>query len=199
VKNIYKKLFLSLILFIFIISRVYSIIALNIQQNKIIKRARDMVCVKWTSPQDMSMWNSNEKFQKGKIYEGIPYTMSTNQVRNPKEFLKEISGKNSLEFIGNNCEGPNYGNDCSGFVSAAWNIPRCTTRDIERYTKHISFEQLKPGDALLTDDHIILFLNWNEVNHSSLTVFEQTPPKARMKTYSVTYLKSKNYQPIRLK
>lgn len=198
-RNMYKKLFLSVVIFIIVIARICSIIVSNVQENNIIKRARDMTYVKWMPPQDISMWNSNEKFQKGRIYEGIPYTWSTNQVRSSKEFLKELSSKNSLEFIENNCEGPNYGNDCSGFVSAAWNIPRCTTRDIEKYTKHISFEQLKPGDALLTDDHIILFSNWNEVNHSSLTAYEQTPPKARMHTFLVTYLKSKNYQPIRLK
>lgn len=198
-RNIYIKLLLTLIIFIFIISRICSIFTFNVRQNEIIKRAKDMTYIKWSPPEDIVMWNSNEKFQKYKPYEGIPYTCSTNQVRSSKEFLQDLNSKNMLEYMESNCIEPNYGNDCSGFVSAAWNIPRCTTFTIKKYAKNIAFEELKPGDALLAYNHIMLFSNWNNKNHSSLTVYEQTPPKARIQIYSVSYLKSKKYQPIRLK
>jgi hypothetical protein len=199
VRNIYKKLLLPVIIFIFVISRICSIFIFNVRQNEIIKRAKDMTYVKWIPPEDIVMWNSNEKFQKGKRYEGIPYTWSTNQVRSSKEFLQDLNSKNKLEYMESNYIEPNYGNDCSGFVSAAWNIPRCTTYTIKKYAKNIGFEELKPGDALLSEFHIMLFSNWNNTNHSSLTVYEQTPPKARIQIYTVSYLKSKKYQPIRLK
>jgi hypothetical protein len=199
VKNIYKKFLLCLILFIFISARCCYIILSIVQQNRIIERARGMIYVRWTPPEDIHMWNSDKEFEKGIMYEGIPYTQSTNQVRDSKEFLQELNNKSSIEFTENNCIGPNYGNDCSGFVSAVWGIPRCTTHDIEKYTKRIDFNDLKPGDALLTDEHIMLFSNWNNEKHNSLTVYEQTPPKARMQIYSISYLNSKNYKAIRLK
>ncbi|WP_185652883.1 hypothetical protein [Clostridium sp. DJ247] len=170
----------------------------NLQQDKIIHRAKDMVYLKWTPNRDIPMWNSQEKFKKGITYEGIPYTWSANQVRNSKEFLKNLSN-NNLQGIEDKYLEPNYGNDCSGFVSAAWNIPRCTTHNIQKYTKEIDFKQLRPGDALLAEEHIMLFSNWNDTNHTKLTVYEQTPPKARMTTYSISYLHSENYRAVRLK
>lgn len=198
-RNKYKKLFICLVLFMFVILRLCSILLSNIQQNKIIKRAKDMVYVKWIPSEDIPFWNSNNKFQKGKVYEGIPYTWSINQMRNSKEFLQKINSNNNIEFVDYKAIGPNYGNDCSGFVSAVWDIPRCTTHNIEKYTKSIDFKELKPGDALLTDEHIMLFSNWYDKKHSKITVYEQTPPKATMNTYSIEYLKSKKYHPIRLK
>jgi hypothetical protein len=199
VRGVNKKFLLCLMLFIFIIVRISFMILSGVNQYEIIKRAKDMTYVKWTPPEDMSMWKSDEGFKKGIVYEGIPYTWSTNQVRSSREFLQKLNNGNKLEFTEGNCTGPNYGNDCSGFVSAVWGIPRCTTRNIEKYTKNIALNDLKPGDALITDGHIMLFSNWNNEKHTSLAVYEQTPPKARMQTYSISYLNSKKYKAIRLK
>lgn len=197
--NLYKKVLLGSILFVALISGVCSFILSSVQQNRFISRAKDMTYVKWTPPETIPVWNSDKKFDKGMVYEGIPYTCSINQMRSAKEFLQKLNSSNSLALTENSWTGPNYGNDCSGFVSAVWDIPRCTTHDIEKYTKRINFNDLRPGDALLTDEHIMLFSNWNDVKHTKLTVYEQTPPKARIQIYLTSYLKSKGYQAIRLR
>lgn len=189
---------LSMILIILIIFISISV-PIAYKRHRIINRAKDMVSLKWKAPMDMPIWNSKDKFKKGVTYKGIPYTWSSNQVRNSKEFTYDIKHKNDLIYEKDDRTGPNYGNDCSGFVSAVWDIPRCTTHNIENYTKAITYEKLKMGDALLTDEHIMLFLKWNDKNHTELTVYEQTPPMVRIHTYSVSYLESQKYKPIRLK
>ena len=56
-----------------------------------------------------------------------------------------------------------YRTDCSGFVSMAWqltNNPTPWTGTLPQYSHEIDWSQLLPGDALLTNGHVILFHSW---------------------------------------
>lgn len=54
-----------------------------------------------------------------------------------------------------------YRRDCSGFVSMAWKLDKSyTTRTIHTRAKRISTKRLKPGDAVLTPGHVVIFEKW---------------------------------------
>lgn len=60
--------------------------------------------------------------------------------------------------------GKQYRTDCSGLVAMAWHLPQSlTTADMLRWAgafKLPSRDDLKPGDALLKDGHVELFVRW---------------------------------------
>ncbi|MDP4089970.1 MAG: hypothetical protein Q8930_11955, partial [Bacillota bacterium] len=111
----------------------------------VINRAKAMAEVKWTPQYDLPEEYCNFVFKKGTTYTGIPYSMGMYQAKNPEDFLNKISGSKVL-----------YGNDCSGYVSAAWGLSRQTTlffynavkngTDIDgRFVCELPWEELKPA------------------------------------------------------
>lgn len=54
------------------------------------------------------------------------------------------------------------GIDCSGFVSRCWNLSRpYSTRQLPEICEPLkSWADLKPGDILLNDRHVLLFAGW---------------------------------------
>ncbi|MBC8061609.1 MAG: hypothetical protein H7Y18_13210 [Clostridiaceae bacterium] len=185
---------------------------LEVKRTDVINRAKAMAEVKWIPKYDIKNSYGNYTFKKGKTYTGIPYTMDIYQVSSVSDFLAKI--KDSKEV---------YGNDCSGFVSIAWGISRQTTLTLFNSVKHgsiidghliseISWDDLKPGDALLKDNgkgdgHIILYNETDDNNSDNIFVYEQnistkapfeTLPVARKGTRSKVNLKNNGYFPIRL-
>jgi hypothetical protein len=181
-------------------------------RKEILKKAEEMANVKWTPKYDLNDKSAKFTFSKGKTYTGIPYSMDVYQATSAREFLKKI--KNSSEL---------YGNDCSGYVSAAWGISRQTTLTLYnavekkekidgRYIKKISWDEIKPADALLVDDgkgkgHVMLYVESNKGNKDELIIYEQnvvinTPngsvPVARKDVRSQKALIKDGYIPIRL-
>lgn len=148
--------------------------------SEVIKRAEAMINVKWTPSYNLVSKKASYTFIKGKTYYGIPYSMDLYQVTTPEDFLSKINNSKVI-----------YGNDCSGFVSAAWKISRQTTYTLYNAMKNnikingksiqqISWNDLKPGDALLLnkaggDGHIMLYISCDKDN---LTVYEQNIPTA---------------------
>ena len=55
------------------------------------------------------------------------------------------------------------GIDCSGFISRCWLLPKAySTRDLPSICDPLaSWDELKTGDILLKDGHVILFEKWN--------------------------------------
>ncbi|HEX9060389.1 MAG TPA: hypothetical protein VF941_09435 [Clostridia bacterium] len=178
----------------------------------VINRAKTMADVKWVPEYDIPDRKASFVFKKGKTYYGIPYSMDSYQASSADDFLAKIKGSKSL-----------YGNDCSGFVSAAWGISRQTTLSLynaaKRGTKvdgksvcQIAWKDLKEGDALLLDNgngkgHIMLFISYDPKNSDKINVYEQNIktdipyepiPVAREDARSVKALKSDGYFPIRL-
>lgn len=177
-----------------------------------LKRAEAMISVKWTPSCNLVCSKASYTFIKGKTYYGIPYSMDFYQIRTPEDFLSKIKKSNII-----------YGNDCSGFVSAAWGISRQTTYTLYnamisktkidgKTIKQISWNDLKPGDALLLnkangEGHIMLYLSCDAKNKDTLTVYEQNIqtsipyepiPVARKDERSKNSLISQGYVPIRL-
>ena len=184
----------------------------NAAREEVINRAKTMAEVKWTPKENIIDKYAIYAFIKGKTYYGIPYSMDSYQVSSVNDFLSKISNSKIL-----------YGNDCSGFVSAAWGIRRQTTLTLFNAVKNgskiegktvseISWNDLKAGDALLLDNgkgkgHIMLYINTDSTNSDKLNVYEQNVqtiipfqpiPVARKDVRSKSTLIKERYIPIRL-
>ncbi|MFF9123034.1 peptidoglycan-binding protein [Streptomyces sp. NPDC014889] len=102
-----------------------------------------------------------------------------------------------------------YRQDCSGFVSMAWNLPRNEwTGSLGGYAVRITKAQLQPGDILLFHNpanpqkgsHVVLFGGWKDPRHISYIAYEQVPPHTRRITTPYAYwTNSKRYVPYRYK
>ena len=95
--------------------------------------------------------------------------------------------------------------DCSGFVSMAWQISsNPNTAGFAPYSKSVSsqlsnYSDLLPGDALNKQprEHIILFAGWANSAHTSMYIYEEshTGAPALYTTVAESYFKS--FVPIR--
>lgn len=182
------------------------------ERQEVINRAKSMTEVKWTPQYNLYDDKGNYTFKKGQTYQGVPYTMDLYQVKSPEDFLNKIKGSKIL-----------FGNDCSGFVSAAWGIKRQTTYFFYSALKdggtvdgravcEISWDELQMADALLVEDghghgHIMLYINSDKGNSDNLNVYEQNIatsipyeplPVARKDVRSKAALIKQGYIPIRL-
>ncbi|MFJ7900608.1 peptidoglycan-binding protein [Streptomyces sp. NPDC096198] len=102
-----------------------------------------------------------------------------------------------------------YRQDCSGFVSMAWNLGSNEwTGSLDKFGDRISKEDLQPGDILLFHNadnpekgsHVVIFGGWTDYTHRNYTAYEQTPPHARRQTTPYAYWSnSSRYVPYRYK
>lgn len=81
-----------------------------------------------------------------------------------------------------------YRQDCSGFVSMAWNLPGNEwTGSLDQYGVRIAREELQPGDILLFHNpadpekgsHVVIFGGWTDYTQSYYVAYESTRPHAR--------------------
>ncbi|MDG9721054.1 peptidoglycan-binding protein [Streptomyces sp. DH24] len=89
-----------------------------------------------------------------------------------------------------------YRQDCSGYVSMAWNLPRNEwTGSLGQYGERISKEELQPGDILLFHNpsdpqkgsHVTIFGGWTDYTHSYYIAYEQTRPHTRRQSTPYAY------------
>ncbi|MET9383402.1 peptidoglycan-binding protein [Streptomyces sp. NPDC002928] len=89
-----------------------------------------------------------------------------------------------------------YRQDCSGFVSMAWNLPgNESTGSLERYGERIPKAELQPGDILLFHNpadpekgsHVVLFGGWTDYTHTYYNAYEQIPPHTRRRATPYAY------------
>ncbi|MFJ9035609.1 peptidoglycan-binding protein [Streptomyces sp. NPDC102406] len=102
-----------------------------------------------------------------------------------------------------------YRQDCSGFVSMAWGLPRNEwTGSLAVFATRITKEQLEPGDILLFHNpadpqkgsHVTIFGGWTDSAHSHYVAYEQTRPGARTRVTPYAYwTNSSRYLPYRYK
>lgn len=184
----------------------------DVLREEILNKAKAMTEVKWTPKCNLIDNKGLYIFIKGKTYHGVPYSMDTYQVTSSDDFLSKINNSKIL-----------YGNDCSGFVSTVWGISRQTTLSLYNALKDgskidgksvckISWDDLKPADALLMDNgkgegHIMLYIDSDKKNSDNLNVYEQNIstvipfepiPVARRDVRSKSKLIKNGYIPIRL-
>ncbi|MFJ8003469.1 peptidoglycan-binding protein [Streptomyces fagopyri] len=102
-----------------------------------------------------------------------------------------------------------YRQDCSGFVSMAWNLPGNEwTGSLDTFGVRISRDQLQPGDILLfhnpadpqNGSHVVLFGGWTDYTHTYYIAYEQTRPHTRRQSTPYAYWSnSSHYLPYRHK
>jgi hypothetical protein len=72
-----------------------------------------------------------------------------------------------------------YRQDCSGYVSMAWDLNQSTdfwTGNLNLVSHTIPAAELLPGDILLSDKHTILFAGWADAAHTSFDYYEESHP-----------------------
>ncbi|KAB1986857.1 peptidoglycan-binding protein [Streptomyces triticiradicis] len=100
-----------------------------------------------------------------------------------------------------------YRQDCSGFVSMAWNLPGNEwTGSLGGFGVRITRDRLQPGDILLfhnTADpekgsHVVVFGGWTDSTHTQYVAYEQAPPHAGKRSTPYAYwTNSDHYVPYR--
>jgi hypothetical protein len=102
-----------------------------------------------------------------------------------------------------------YRQDCSGFVSMAWDLPRNEwTGSLAAFGTRITKAELQPGDILLFHNpadpekgsHVTIFGGWTDYKRTSYLAYEQTRPGARKRATPYAYWSnSGRYVPYRYK
>ncbi|MEV0252819.1 peptidoglycan-binding protein [Streptomyces sp. NPDC050732] len=89
-----------------------------------------------------------------------------------------------------------YRQDCSGFVSMAWNLGGNEwTGSLDTYATRISKDQLQPGDILLfhnpanptNGSHVTLFGGWTDYTRTHYLAYELARPHARKQSTPYAY------------
>lgn len=122
-------------------------------------------------------------WQPGVAAQSMPYQWGGFDT--PESFLQKIAAgkkagdvadaaKRKLGDAGASAE--SCGIDCSGLVSRCWNLKRSVaTRDLHQICEPLSsWQDLRAGDILLNDKHVVLFVNW-KVPGKELNAYEAGP------------------------
>ncbi|WP_193214765.1 hypothetical protein [Luteolibacter marinus] len=151
---------------------------------------------------------SNGWWKAGTVSRGMPYQWGGFDT--PHEFVASI-GRGEYAGDISTAEKRRLGDaatskqacgiDCSGFVSRCWRLSRpCSTRELPAICDKLDqWADLKPGDILLNDRHVVLFAKHSSSRHSVL-VYEAGPfPVWRVNAAEipVAHLKQRGYQPWR--
>ncbi|MGW0772426.1 peptidoglycan-binding protein [Streptomyces sp. NPDC002835] len=89
-----------------------------------------------------------------------------------------------------------YRQDCSGYVSMAWNLPKNEwTGSLAQFGDRIAHEDLQAGDILLFHNpadpgggsHVTIFGGWTDYTHTYYTAYEQTKPHTRRQATPMAY------------
>lgn len=164
----------------------------------------------WTAQKTVKGWNNEYTFTKGETYH-VPYGQPVNSGKyvgygvTVEEFLSSAKDPNSIfytkqsEYAG--CTSTYYANDCSGFVSYCWNIPRNTTASIPYYgtsfgaVNESNIDKINIGDALNSTivGHVVLVTDVTYLDNkiTSIEITEQTPPQLRRAAYTRSQLLSR--------
>ncbi|MGN0386661.1 MAG: hypothetical protein ACI4EX_12370 [Lachnospiraceae bacterium] len=188
----------------------------NEQRVRYVQNANDMVSYRWTPTQTLTGWNGNYTFNAGTTYNGIPYTQSPNQT-NLSAFKSALS-KTDFYSTYTNTSGvmmPRYGNDCSGFLSFAYELPRQNTTQFVNGVKNgtyrrigsydpnnitqsdllNSYPQMVAGDALVKSGHAMFVAN-NVSSEGYCLMYEQTPGRAQTTRWTYSSLAAGGYMPF---
>ncbi len=102
-----------------------------------------------------------------------------------------------------------YRQDCSGFVSMAWNLGQNEwTGSLAQYGVRISRDELLPGDILLFHNradprkgsHVVIFGGWTNYMHTHYLAYEAARPRVRGQVTPFAYWNhSDSYVPYRYK
>lgn len=162
-----------------------------------LNKAMQMVTVKWKAPCDFPTWASSRgaynrvtatdgtsaaKFIRGKIYTGVPYSM-TNHSFDDIAWTNLLKGGISTSsmtarFANYPVSGTAKGMDCSYFIYKAIGsavgfnqISYQTTYTMlnSPYYQKININRMKPGDIFLSSAHVMMYVGMDNGNYA---VFE---------------------------
>ncbi len=94
------------------------------------------------------------------------------------------------------------GVDCSGYVARAWNLPmKQSTRSLGRLCFELgSYDELLPGDLLNKfDAHAMLFVRFDDEEHTWVRVLEAAFPKVKESSYPRDRLEELGFRAFRYK
>lgn len=127
----------------------------------IVKRAKQMTGIQWTPREDIIGWGGWVTYRAGVTYTGLPYGRPHDEGSYiPWEtsltgFLKAVKDPDSrmyTSYASHDRRAPYYSQDCSAFVSWAWDLPeRQHTTTLPDYAVKISdssYAQMEVGDCL---------------------------------------------------
>ena len=89
-----------------------------------------------------------------------------------------------------------YRQDCSGFVSMAWNLGENEwTGSLDNFGVRIPRDELEPGDILLFHNpedpekgsHVVIFGGWTDYTQSYYIAYEEARPRARRQATPYAY------------
>ncbi len=92
-----------------------------------------------------------------------------------------------------------YRQDCSGYVSMAWNLPGNEwTGSLHRFATPLDRSELQPGDILLFHNpdnptkgsHVTIFGGWTDYRRTHYVAYEQTKPYTRKQATPLAYWKN---------
>lgn len=157
----------------------------------IVRRAEQMLNIRWTPRQDVAGWGNRYTYQAGVTYTGLPYGQPVNAAYVPwvaslSEFAAEVDRSDSLMYTSKstfNKTAPYYSVDCSGFASWAWDLPyRCTTSGLTSFSKLVSrttYSGIQVGDILNDiNTHVVLVTDVTYDRYGTITgieISEATP------------------------
>ncbi len=122
-------------------------------------------------------------WQPGVAAQSMPYQWGGFDT--PESFLEKLAAGKKAGDVGDAAKRKlgdagvsteSCGIDCSGFVSRCWNLKRSySTRDLHQICDRLdSWADLRPGDILLNDKHVVLFVKW-KVPGKELSAYEAGP------------------------
>lgn len=159
---------------------------------------------------DKSLDQPGGWWKPGHPAKGMPYQWGGFDT--PESFLGKIAAgrkagdistplKRQLGDAGTSIE--SCGIDCSGFVSRCWNLERSySTSELPSICTPLgSWNDLRPGDILLNDKHVVLFVRW-KIRDEEIAAYEAGPrPVWRVSACGllVEKLRKHGYTPWRFK
>ena len=153
--------------------------------------------------------HKNGWWKPGLPMTGMPYQWGGFDT--PQQFLKDLergqaagdiatNDKRRLDDDGTSAHA--CGIDCSGFISRCWRLKRqYSTDEFHLICDRLdSAQDLKPGDIMLNDKHVLLFYQWDLRYPGNMIVYESTPnPTWRVNIGSIPLdrLEKDGYRPWR--
>lgn len=139
-------------------------------------------------------------WEPGVLATGMPYQWGGFDT--PESFLQKLSLGKKAGDVGNAAKrrvgdsgvsDESCGIDCSGFVSRCWNLDRpYSTRELHEICDPLpSFSDLRAGDILLNNQHVLLFVKWT-VPGREIAAYEAGP-------YPVWKVSACGLDPIKLR
>ncbi|MGW1891611.1 peptidoglycan-binding protein [Streptomyces sp. NPDC002004] len=135
---------------------------------------------------------------------GLPQTTRTDIIKRAKKWVTAKVPYSMSKYWSDG-----YRQDCSGFVSMAWNLGTNEwTGSLGSFGTKIKKDDLEPGDILLFHNeadptkgsHVTIFGGWTDYTHTYYTAYEETPPHARKQSTPYAYWSnSDRYVPYRYK